>query len=82
MTLEIELLHTPTQVETLRVSKFGSIVLCGGKKKRLVLDYSCPHLFQRSRKQLASKPHPAWFGPSALLWINPIEERNLWEDSL
>lgn len=79
MTLEIELLDTPTQAETLRVSKFGSIVFCcGGVGGRgLVLDYSCPHLFQRSRKQLASKPRPAWFGPSALLWINPIEERTL-----
>lgn len=33
MTLEIELLHPPTQAETLCVSKFGSIVFCGGKKK-------------------------------------------------
>lgn len=30
MTLEIELLDTPTQAETLRVSKFGSIVFCWG----------------------------------------------------
>lgn len=30
MILEIELLDTPTQAETLRVSKFGSIVFCWG----------------------------------------------------
>lgn len=79
--LEIELLDKSTQVEILLLSKFGRKVFCGKKKFKKAQDYAFTD-FRGAESSWLLKPHPVWFGKSALLWINHTEEGNLQEDIL
>lgn len=56
VTLDIELLDKPIQAALDSSTNLRALYFVG---KILALDYVCLHLFQKNRKHLASKPHPA-----------------------